>query len=252
MVRRSTQTVLAALGLGAFLLCLAPTFGVTDEDDKQEKERAVSLDQVPAKVKATILKAAGKNQVKEVEEISLRLYEAEWVQNGKETEVLVTAGGKVLAKEMEEAGEKQEGKREVAEKQGKKREAEEDDDDDDEKEAGEKQEGKREVAEKQGKKHEAEEDEDDDDEEAEHAKKVSIDQIPAAAKAAILKLAGKNKIKEIEEVQKKFYEADWMQGKNEVDILVSADGKLISREVENAKDGGRGDEDDDKDEDKDE
>jgi hypothetical protein len=66
-------------------------------------------------------------------------------------------------------------------------------------------------------------------------KKVTIDQVPAAVKATILKEAGDNKITEIEEETKDgvtVYEAEWKVGGKEVEIKVAADGKLLSKKVE--------------------
>ncbi len=76
-------------------------------------------------------------------------------------------------------------------------------------------------------------------------KDVSIEQVPAAVKATILKEAGENKIEEIEEVsiggEVAHYEAEWHAGGKEIEIKVDPDGKLISEE----------DEDDDDDDDDD-
>lgn len=63
---------------------------------------------------------------------------------------------------------------------------------------------------------------------------VALDQVPGPAKAAILNLAGKNKIVSIEEVatrEGKLYEATWMAGGKEVEVLVSEKGKVLSKEA---------------------
>ncbi|NQT87413.1 PepSY-like domain-containing protein [bacterium] len=73
-------------------------------------------------------------------------------------------------------------------------------------------------------------DDDDDDEEA-----VSIDQVPAAVKATILKEAAGAKIEEIEKETKggkTVYEAEFVVGGKEVEIEVAPDGKLLKREVD--------------------
>lgn len=75
------------------------------DDDEDEDEKEVSLDQVPAAVRATILKEAGKNKVKEIEvqtRAGKTTYEAEWVAEGKEIEIQVAADGKLLGREVEE------------------------------------------------------------------------------------------------------------------------------------------------------
>jgi len=77
------------------------TEGGDDDDEAGEKE--VTLEQVPAAVRETILKEAGKNPVKEVEQETRNgqtLYEAEWVADGQEVEVLVSADGKVLNRQV--------------------------------------------------------------------------------------------------------------------------------------------------------
>lgn len=66
-------------------------------------------------------------------------------------------------------------------------------------------------------------------------KKVTIDQVPAAVKEAILKEAGKSEIKKIEEVTKgdaKVYKAEWMVDGKEVEVKLAADGKLLKKETE--------------------
>jgi len=71
-------------------------------------------------------------------------------------------------------------------------------------------------------------------------KDVTIDQVPAAVKATILKEAGDNKIDEIEEVSRDgkviYYEAEWTSGGKEIEIEVAPDGKLLSKETEDADD----------------
>ena len=69
-------------------------------------EEEVSLDQVPAKVRATLLKLAGDAKITEVEretEGGITTYEAEWEVNGLEIEVELTASGEVIEIEKEVA-----------------------------------------------------------------------------------------------------------------------------------------------------
>jgi len=67
-------------------------------------------------------------------------------------------------------------------------------------------------------------------------KNVTIDQVPEAVKATILKEAGDNKIEEIEEVSVDgkvvYYEAEWKTGGKEIEIKVAPDGKLLKKKVE--------------------
>jgi hypothetical protein len=88
---------------------------------------------------------------------------------------------------------------------------------------------------------------------AKDEKTVTIDQVPAAVKAAILKEAGDNKIKEIEEKTKggkTIYEAEWIADGKEVELKLSADGAVLKKKVEAAdKDDQQGDNDDEEDDD---
>jgi len=64
---------------------------------------------------------------------------------------------------------------------------------------------------------------------------VAMDQVPAPVKDAITKEAGANKVDQVEEVtagDQKCYEAEWMVNGKAVEIRVGADGKLMSKEVE--------------------
>ena len=68
-----------------------------------EKEK-LTLDQVPAAVRATIEKEAKGAEIKEIEkedEDGKLVYEAEFVRDGKETEIKVDPAGKLLSTEVE-------------------------------------------------------------------------------------------------------------------------------------------------------
>jgi len=83
---------------------LASTLSIAVAGKKTEKD--VTIDQVPAAVKATILKEAGTNTIEEIEEVSkdgkVIYYEAEWETGGKEIEIKVDTSGKLLSKEIED------------------------------------------------------------------------------------------------------------------------------------------------------
>ncbi len=88
--------MVTVIGVGA--LCLA---AVSRGDD----EERVTLDQVPATVKAAILKAAAGAEIREIEretEDGKTVYEAEFVLGGKEIEVKIAADGSVLSREAED------------------------------------------------------------------------------------------------------------------------------------------------------
>jgi uncharacterized membrane protein YkoI len=131
-----------------------------------KKEKEVTIDSVPAPVKETFTKKAGKNEFKEILEITENgktIYEAEWGEKGKATEIIVTPEGKIVSV----------------------------------------------------------------------TKDVTIDDVPKAVKETMLKEAGANKIEDIEvitEGDKTTYEAEWIDNGKEVDLKVSPDGKIISKE----------------------
>jgi hypothetical protein len=80
----------------------------------------------------------------------------------------------------------------------------------------------------------AAEDEDDDDE-GEIEKEITMDELPDAARATILKEAGDHEIIELEEViykDRTFYEAEWLEGGMEVEVAVTPEGEVIGREIE--------------------
>jgi len=77
-----------------------------DEDKEDENEVTVTIDQVPAPVKNTIRAEAGDNPIKEIEAETKNgqtIYEAEWVADGKEVELKLSADGKIIKKKAEDA-----------------------------------------------------------------------------------------------------------------------------------------------------
>ncbi len=190
MLRIGFRVGMLLLACGIF----AAQTNAAPAEDKDETEREVTLKEVPAKVKATILKAAGKNEIKEIEEVVLKVFEVEWTKGGKEIEVFIKPDGQVLMKSIEKA---------------------EADDEEDE------------GAEEKG---EDDADEKEDDGELDE-KEIGIDDLPDTVKATVKKLAGKNKI-ELEQLRMKLYEAEWMEGDREVEILVTADGKVVKPQKE--------------------
>jgi hypothetical protein len=79
-----------------------------EEADKDD-EQVVSMDKLPAVVKAAIVKAAEGGTVKEVvseKEDNKTTYEATIVINGKESEIKVDADGKAIEKKAEKDGDK--------------------------------------------------------------------------------------------------------------------------------------------------
>ena len=190
--------VCACVGAGLYLGLSSS--GWANDDDNATDEIEVSINKVPAPVKKTILKQAGKNKIDEIERIRTKLYEAEWLVGDIEVEISVSATGRVERIEVEAAH-----------------------DEEDEK------------------------DENGDDEDEGDEKKVKLNRVPQPVKKTILRLADGKKIAEIEEVTTTVYEADWTVKGKEVEILVSSEGRLLGKEVEEPND----DDDDDNDDDDD-
>jgi uncharacterized membrane protein YkoI len=73
-----------------------------------QKEKEVTIDDVPVPVKETILTEAGANEIKEIEVITqgdLTIYGAEWIENGKKIDLKVAPDGTIISKMSEEADE---------------------------------------------------------------------------------------------------------------------------------------------------
>ena len=73
--------------------------------DEQEEE--VTLEQVPAAVKATILKESAGGKITEIEremESGKTIYEAEFILNGDEIEIKIAPDGTLLGREVEQEG----------------------------------------------------------------------------------------------------------------------------------------------------
>jgi hypothetical protein len=264
--------IVLVMGMAAMIGCVQEPVQAKKEckakDAQKDKEVKITIDQVPAPAKKTILAEAGKNKIVEIEketEDGGVFYEAKWLINKKAVEIKVTPDGKLVEKEFEismnqvpesarktiqkEAGSAKikeiekvlAGGKEFYEAEWK---------------VGNKKievkvapNGKLldkevEVKNKKLKKHKG----DDDEKEVE----VTIDQVPAAVKKTILSQAGKNKIEEIEKETKKgkvTFEAEWTEGEMEVEIKVAPNGKLLKVEKE-LKDNDDDDDDEDDDDDK--
>jgi len=167
-----------------------------DDDDDDGDEEEVTLKQVPPAVRKTILKAAGKHKIEEIERETKNgktVYEAEWRDGDKEVEIKVAPNGKLLKREVEDA---------------------DDDDDDDD----------------------GDDDDDDDDGDEEEVTLKQVPEavrktiLKAAGKHKIEEIERETKN------GKTVYEAEWREGDKEVEIKVAPNGKLLKREVEDADD----------------
>jgi len=75
-----------------------------DDEEDEDDEQQVSIDQVPAAVKATILAEAKGKTIEEFvteTEDGRTIYEAEVIIDGQETDIKVAADGTLLGKEVE-------------------------------------------------------------------------------------------------------------------------------------------------------
>ena len=94
----------SAVDDGRFVLVLLGK-EVDDEDEEDEHEMKVSISQIPAAVKATILREAGANAITEIEQGTKggkMVYEAEWISAGKKTEIRIAEDGTLLGNKVEE------------------------------------------------------------------------------------------------------------------------------------------------------
>ena len=103
------KAIVGALLVGAvvatapFVLGWVPGDAVPVKEGEQERE--VTIDEVPAAVRDTILAEAGDNKIEEIEEETengVVTYEAEWHEGGKEVEIKVAADGTLLKKEIDD------------------------------------------------------------------------------------------------------------------------------------------------------
>ena len=74
---------------------------------EDEREEEITLEQVPAAVRATILKEAAGAKITEVERETKNgktVYEVEFLRNGREIEIKIAPDGTVLSREIEHEG----------------------------------------------------------------------------------------------------------------------------------------------------
>jgi hypothetical protein len=86
------------------MIVVAVWFAMTS-DDQEENERLISWNELPQVVQETIREQAGDHQITEIEEETVDgqvFYEAEWMEDGMEVEILVAADGTLIEREVEE------------------------------------------------------------------------------------------------------------------------------------------------------
>lgn len=93
------------IAFGILLVCVLIGTFLVQANTPKEQEREITLAQLPAAAKATVLQEAGEHEILEVEEVRVEgqlYYEAEWLADGMEVEVQVGADGELLGREIEE------------------------------------------------------------------------------------------------------------------------------------------------------
>ena len=97
--------ILGFLAIGNVGCSLWDSPDATPDDDDDENEVEVTLDEVPAAVKATILKAAGDARIEEIEREGTgdeAVYEAEFMGGDQEIEIKVSTTGELLGRVVED------------------------------------------------------------------------------------------------------------------------------------------------------
>ena len=94
---------------GLFALMLAATIAVggcaMNKHDDEHKETTVTMDQLPAAVKATLAKETGTGKVEEIEkdtENGRTIYEADVMVDGKKWEITIAQDGQLIKKALDE------------------------------------------------------------------------------------------------------------------------------------------------------
>lgn len=93
----------ALVAVSMALMVSCKSIGSHGEDDENEVE--MSLDQVPAPVRATILREAKGQKIEEVErtgEGADAIYEVDLMMDGQEYELKVSATGEVISKKLDD------------------------------------------------------------------------------------------------------------------------------------------------------
>lgn len=107
---RTGYTPVTALVIPAIAGLL--TLGLTGCDESAEEghtEQKVTVEQVPAAVRTTLEQERKGGTLKELEKVTAEgktVYAADMVVNGKDQETLIAEDGKVIRRDVEEKGEK--------------------------------------------------------------------------------------------------------------------------------------------------
>jgi len=209
------RTFWIVLGVTLVGLAAVSVQWVSAEDKDKDKEEEMTLEQLPAAVRATVDKETQGATILELEkdtEDGKVLYDVEFKIGDTVKEISVAPDGSIVKDE------------------------EEDEDEDGEKEDSEDEEG-------------------DDDDEEENEQPVKIEELPAAVKATFDKESSGAALEELEmetEDGKVVYEAEVKLDGKDYEICVAADGTLLEKKLDgwDEDDGDEDDDDDDDDDDK--
>jgi len=122
MSRQLNWMIPMALITGVLLVSVAlvGTSEGREAHGRGEIEKEVSLGQVPAQVKEIIIKQAAGHEITEIEETTkkdYKIYEAEWLEGGKEVEIEIVFVCKLVKKtiEMAEGDDEEDGDEDIIE-----------------------------------------------------------------------------------------------------------------------------------------
>lgn len=214
------------------MMLAAVTLAATSSARADENEKKIKLADLPPKVSEAVKLATAGGDIEKVKlttENGKKVYEIEAEVEGGTVELVFNGDGQLIGIEVadaegdqdndgdeEAAGDNDEGEHAKAQS-GKPTKVKQSDKEDEEGEEDE----------------EGDEDQDAEEHDSEVTKKITIDDVPSAARSAISKRAGDAKLVGIESVTEAgqtVYEAAWMRGDAKIEVLVSAAGNLIAEE----------------------
>lgn len=181
----------------SLMLLAVVTLAATNTARAEEKEETIKIEDLPAKVREAVKLATAGGDIEKVElssEDGKKVYEIEAEVEGGTVELVFNGDGQLIGIEVANDERTEEA---------------DDDDEDGEGEHGEGEHG------------------------SEVVKKITLDDVPSAARTAISKRAGDAKIVGVESITEAghtVYEAAWMKGDKKIEVLVSAAGSLIAEE----------------------
>lgn len=206
----------------SLMLMAVATLVATNSARADEKEETMKLADLPAQVREAVKLATAGGDIEKIElstEDGKKVYEIEVEVEGGTVELVFNGSGQLIGIEVAETERDEEA-----------------DDDDDEVEHAKAKSDKPSKAKKSDSEDDEGDDEDERDEEhgSEVVKKLTIADVPSAARAAITKRAGDAKLVGVEsmtEAGHTVYEAAWMKGDAKIEVIVSAAGNVIAEET---------------------